>query len=61
MNQKKMVCAVLVNDFGDIIPHTCRPYKSMCEEYCEEFFPAWEQMKKIGCKVVQAEIILLEN
>jgi len=43
--QTKTICAVLVND--------------KCEEFCEEFFPAWEKMKELGCKIIQAEISLI--
>ena len=53
------ICAVLVNDKGDILPYTCQPTKSQCEEFCQEFFPAWEKMKELGCKIVQAEIKLI--
>jgi len=53
-------CSVLVNDLGDILSHTCRPTREECKEYCEEFFPAWEKMKELGCKIVYAEIKLLD-
>ena len=57
--QSKTTCAVLVNDCGQILPYTCQPTMSQCEEFCKEFFPAWERMKELGCKVVQAEIVLI--
>ena len=61
MSKSKMICAVLVSDTGDILPHTCQPTISQCEEYCERFFPAWNVMQKLGAKVVQAEIVLFKD
>jgi hypothetical protein len=57
--KENTICAVLVNDYGQILPYTCQPTMSQCEEFCSKFFPAWDRMKELGCKIVQAEIRLL--
>lgn len=59
MKKNYTVCAVLVNDKDEILSYTCQPTISQCEEFCQEFFPAWEKMKALGCRIVQAEINLL--
>jgi len=59
--KNKTVCAVLVNDLGDILPYTCQSTISQCEEWCEINFPAWDRMKELGNKIVQAEIVLIDS
>jgi len=55
----KTVCAVVVNDKGQILPYTCQGTMQTCEEWCEENLPgAWPTMEKLGAKVVQAELII---
>lgn len=60
---RKCICAVVVNDKGDILPYTCASSKESCEEHCEEYLfkGCWKTMKDLGAKVVQAEIIVLED
>lgn len=57
---KKTICAVVINDRGEILPYTCQSTKDACEEWCKENL-AWEKMKEFGAKVVQAELALLEE
>lgn len=57
----KTIAAAVLNDFGQILPYTVCSTKQECEENAENFFPAWEKMKELGCKVIQVEIINLEE
>lgn len=58
----KRIAAVVINDLGDMLPYTCDTTMQACEENaCERFGTvAWEQMKKLGAKVVQVEINTLD-
>ncbi len=60
MTENSTICAVLVNEKGQILSYTCQPTISQCEEFCTGFFPAWDTMKGLGCVIVQSEITLLE-
>jgi len=59
VSKRTRLCAVVVNDYGDILPYTCQSSKDSCEEHCQELFPDWEKLKELGCKIVQAELTLL--
>lgn len=54
------ICAVVVNDHGDILPYTCQSTKQGTEEWAEKNLPGWEEMKRLGAKVVQARLTLEE-
>jgi len=45
-----------LSDLGSILLHTMRPSQEESEEYCQEFFPAWEKMKELGCRVVRVDV-----
>lgn len=53
----RTIGACLLNDAHSLLVFTCRPTTSQCEEFCKEFFPAWERMKEMGMKIVQVEIM----
>ena len=57
----KTIGAAVLNDFGDILPYTVRATIQQCEDAAVQLFPAWKKMKKLGCKVVQVEIIYREE
>ena len=57
----KTIGAAVLNDFGELLPYTVRSTKQECEANAKILFPAWEKMKELGCKVVQVEIINLEE
>ena len=52
----KMVCAVVVNDYGDILPYSCQATMQRCEEWAQEHLLGWDTMKQLGARVVQAEL-----
>lgn len=56
---KIMVAACVMNEKGELLLHTCRPFKSMCEEDAAEFFPNWQALLDLGFKVVPVEIVAL--
>lgn len=61
-NPKKIICAVVVNDLGDILPYTCQATMDACEEWLQENMPgAWPTMKRLGARVVQAELVILDR
>jgi hypothetical protein len=57
---EKTICAVVLNDEGQILSYTCKSTIQACEEWCEAHFPGWGKMKERGCKVVQAELRVLD-
>jgi hypothetical protein len=57
----KTIGAAVLNEFDHLLPYTVRSTKQGCEENAEKIFPAWKKMKELGCKVVQVEIINLEE
>lgn len=59
----KRIAAVVINDLGDMLPYTCDTTMQQCDESAAERFgeEAWEQMKKLGAKVVQVEITTLHE
>ena len=60
MSEKTRICAVVVNDLGEILPYSCQSTKSQCEEWCEENM-FWDSVRSKGAKIVQAEIRILEG
>lgn len=63
MNKNTKMAAVVVNDLGDILPYTVQGTISLCEEKAIEFFgqSTWEKLVSLGAKVVQCEIVLLNQ
>lgn len=57
MEKKNTLAACLKNDKGQLLPYTTQSTMSQCEEFCADFFPAWEKMKELGSKIVQVRII----
>lgn len=55
----QVICGVVINDQGHILPYTCQATMDGCEEWCKENLAAWDRMKELGAKVVQAEITIL--
>ena len=60
--ENTQICAVVVNNMGDILTYTVRSTKQQCEEHAIEFFGenVWNMLVKLGCKVVQCELKVLE-
>lgn len=56
----KRVCAVVVNNLGQILPWTCESTMEQAEERANREFAGWENLKKLGARVVQAEIVIDE-
>lgn len=58
VKQRVTVCAVVVNEEGAILPHTCQPTKLQCEEEANKFFgpEIWAMLKKKGYRVREASI-----
>lgn len=44
------------NNKGDILVYTCQSSAEQCIDYAEDFFPAWEKMKELGCKIVPVRL-----
>jgi|19_taG_2_1085344.scaffolds.fasta_scaffold16977_5 hypothetical protein len=57
----KTIGAAVLNEYNEILPYTVRSTKQQCEEYAEMIFPTWDKMKELGCKVIQVEIINIEE
>ena len=57
----KTIGAAVLNSLGELLSYTVRSTKQECEENAEKIFPAWKRMKELGCKIVQVEIINLEE
>ena len=53
------VCAVVVNEHGEPLAYTCQSTMSMCEEWAQQNLLAWDKMKELGYKVVQAELFTI--
>jgi hypothetical protein len=61
-----MLAAMVMNEYGQLLTHTCRYCKSLCEEDAEKFYDElkpglWAELKQLGAKVVQVEITVLEG
>lgn len=59
---KRVVCAVMVNDEGDILPYTCGFSKERCAEICQDIYgvEGWDRLKRLGSKIVQATLTVEE-
>lgn len=57
----KRLAAMVLSDKGELLPYTCQSTMSQCEEEAPNVLAAWEEMKKLGAKVVQVEISTLEG
>lgn len=54
------ICAVVVNDIGQILIYTAQSTIERCEaEAVGRWGDAWYKMKELGAKVVQAELRIL--
>jgi hypothetical protein len=58
----KRLGAMVLNDKGDLLLHTCRNSIQQCDEDADEYFTPsiWKKLKQLGCRVVSVEIDLLE-
>lgn len=58
--ETKTIAAVVVNDFGHILPYTVQGTVEQCEEKAIERWgePTWNRIKELGGKVVSCEIVL---
>lgn len=63
MREIRSAGAVVVNDFGNILKYSCQATEAQVEERMIELMgkEAWEQAKRIGCKVVNCEIVVFIN
>lgn len=63
MNKNSKIAAVVVNEKGDILPYTVQSTISQCEEKAIDLFGknTWENLISIGARIVQCEIILLNE
>lgn len=54
----KKACAVVVNNLNQVLAYSCSSTHSQVEEKMKEIMGAdgWNKAKKIGCRVVDAEI-----
>lgn len=52
----RKIAAMLKNDLGQLLPHTCQGTVEKCEEWCEQNVRAWPRLKELGAKVVTVEI-----
>lgn len=59
----KRIAAMVLNDKGELLPYTCQSTMEQCEEEMPNIVTpwGWEQMKKLGAKVVQVEIRTLDE
>lgn len=58
---KKTIGAAVINDMGRILAYTVKSTKQQCEEEAEKLFVDWKKLKKLGAKIIQVEIIALEE
>jgi hypothetical protein len=56
-----MIAACVLSDLSELLAYTTQSTMSRCEEYAAETLPAWERMKELGAKVVQIEIMTVEE
>jgi hypothetical protein len=57
----KRICAVVVNDLNQILVYTAQGSMSQCEEEAAKRWPHWDRLKELGCRVVPAEITIIEE
>ena len=56
----KILCAVVVDEHDNILSYTCQATKEQVEEWARENFCAWDKLKELGARVVQAELVVDE-
>jgi len=57
----KRIAAMVMNERGELLPHTCQGSMDACEEEAPKVLAGWERMKELGFKVVQVEIRTLDE
>lgn len=58
MTTKTVVCAVVINQLGQVLPYTCQSPMSRCDEWAQANLTEWDKMKQLGARVMQAEIVV---
>jgi hypothetical protein len=53
--------SMALNSEGVLLPYTCQAWSQQVDEYCQAHILAWNAHKARGARIVQVEVLSLEN
>jgi len=52
----RTIAACVLNNHGHLLSYTVQPTMQQCEEEAAKRWPWWDNLKRLGCRVVEVEI-----